>query len=142
MSNIIDLLIRNANSIQKPQTKELEVSRLSAITGEKFKITVRALTMSEFDSFPQGENARLHSVIKGIISPSLKDEQLRKAYTPENRKNMLTPKELVQELFTPGEIANIGSEILALSGFNEEAIIAAKTIDDIENAEAIEVAKN
>ena len=140
--NIVDLLIKSKDTVTAVPEKELEVSRLSCLLGEPFLMHIRALTIDELDAVSKSENMRVATVLKAVVSPGLKDEALRKAYTPQGRKNPLTPKELAETLFLPGEIANIHSEILMLSGFSSDAVRAIETKADLEAAVADEVIKN
>lgn len=140
--NILDLLIKGKKDVLATPEKELEVSRLSKLLGERVTLKIRALTADEFDTVSKTENMRIAVILKAVTQPNLKDENLRRAYTPQGRKNPLTPKELAQVLFLPGEITNISSEILALSGFCDDAVKEIKTEKDLENAITNEVIKN
>lgn len=140
--NIVELLIKGKDAVSATPEKELEVSRLSKLLGEHFCMKVRALSADEFDTVSKNENMRIAIILKATTSPNFKDESLRRAYTPQGRKNPLTPKELVETLFLPGEITNISSEIFTLSGFSDDAVRAIETKDDLENAITNEVVKN
>ena len=142
MSKMTDLLLRGTEAVKAVQERELEVSRLSAALGEPFKVKIRALSIDEFDGLPKGDEFRVHIVVKAMTEPSMKDEQLRRAYAPAGRKNPLLPTELVKTLFLAGEIANIATEVLTLSGYSDDSVRSISSVDDAVNAAAAEVEKN
>lgn len=139
---LTEMLIGKADSITALPEKELEISRLSELCGEPFVIRIKALPLSVYDDMPKGEGMRTYTILRGIVSPSLSDEALRKAYTPKERKNPITAKELAEKLFLAGEIANIASEILALSGFNEDAVKNVGTKHELESIATEAALKN
>lgn len=139
---LTEMLIGKADKITALPEKELEISRLSELCGEPFIIKIKALPLSVYDSMPKEEGMRTYTLLRGIISPSLSDEALRRAYTPKERKNPITAKELAEKLFLAGEIANIASEILALSGFNEDAVKNVDTALELENLATEAALKN
>ena len=139
---LTEMLIGKADEITRLPEKELEISRLSELCGEPFKIRIKALPLSVYDAMPKEESVRTYTLLRGIISPSLSDEALRRAYTPKERKNPITAKELAEKLFLAGEIANIASEILALSGFNEDAVKKVSTKNELEELATETALKN
>lgn len=139
---ITEMLIGKAEEIIKLPEKELEISRLSQLCGEPFRIKIKALPLSVYDAMPKEDGMRTYTLLRGIISPSLSDEALRKAYTPKERKNTITAKELAEKLFLAGEIANIASEILAVSGFNEDAVKKVRTKSELEDLATEAALKN
>lgn len=122
MSSMLDLLLGASEKVTERPTGEFEVSRLSKILGEKFMLKAKALTMSELEAFPKGEKFKIHVIVTGISEPDLKNKDLREKFTPTGRKNPLTPVELVETLFLPGEVSNLYNAIMELSGFGDDAI--------------------
>jgi hypothetical protein len=122
MSMIDLLLAADASRLTELPTEELEVSRLSALIGEKFTITIGALTMRQFDTLPRGDDFKVHVVLEAIKEPNFRDPKLAEKLMPAGRKTPLTPVEVVNHLFLPGEIINIYNAITELSGFGEDAV--------------------
>lgn len=58
-----------------------------------------------------------------VLEPNLKDKELQKAY------GVVSPMEIVNKVFEPGEIAGIAKEIVALAGY----VDSVKVVDDIKN---------
>jgi hypothetical protein len=122
MSMIDLLLAADASKLTELPTEELEVSRLSNLFGQKFLITVKALTLKQIEALPRGEDHRLHAILEATIDPDFRDQQLAKKFTPPGRKALFTPVEVINHLFLPGEIFNIFTVINELSGYGEETV--------------------
>ena len=74
------------------------------------------------DALPKGEKFKTHIILAAVTDPDLKSKQLREKFTPEGRKNPLTPVELVETLLLPGEAVNLYNSIMDLSGFGDDAV--------------------
>lgn len=122
MSNLIDLLLGAGDKVLDRPTGEYELKRLSALCGEPFIISLRALTMREFNELPLGDDFRVHVVLKSVTEPDFRDSRLLAKYTPEGRKTPLTPIELLNKMLLPGEITTLAAKIEDLSGFGKNAI--------------------
>lgn len=121
MSMIDLLLAADTSKLTELPTEKLKVSRLDK-DGKKFAITIKALTMNQFDALPRGDDFKLHVVLNGVVDPDLRDKRLAEKLTPSDRKTPLTPTEVVSKLFLPGEIINIYNAITELSGFGDNAV--------------------
>lgn len=122
MSMIDLLLAADTSKITEIPTEELTVSRLSKIFGQEFKITIQALTVRQFDSLPRGDDFRAHVILEATKDPNFRDPKLCEKFTPPNRKTPLTPVEVINKLFLPGEVVNIYNAITELSGFGDDAV--------------------
>lgn len=58
-----------------------------------------------------------------VVEPNLKDKELHKAY------NVISPMDIVDEIFDPGEVAGISKEIVKLAGY----VDGVKVVNDIKN---------
>lgn len=92
-------------------TGEYELKRLSALCGEPFIVSLRALTMREFNELPLGDDFRVHVVLKSVTAPDFRDSRLLAKYTPEGRKTPLTPIELLNKMLLPGEITTLAAKL-------------------------------
>ena len=128
MSLIDKLLQMDKAKLMELPTREVEMPRLSELTGEPFKVTCKAIDgeryadiqRSAIDLNKKGglRNINLYemqvlTVIDGVVEPSLKDERLLGYF------GCVTPKELVKKLFLAGEIAEISNVITELSGYDK-----------------------
>lgn len=128
MSLIDKLLQMDKAKLMEMPTREVEMPRLSELTGEPFKVTCKAIDgeryadiqRSAIDLNKKGglRNINLYemqvlTVIDGVVEPSLKDERLLGYF------GCVTPKELVKKLFLAGEIAELSNVITELSGYDK-----------------------
>ena len=61
-------------------------------------------------------------ILKATIDPELADIRIADMLKPASRSARLTPVEVVNALFLPGEVVNLYNAITDLSGFGEESI--------------------
>ena len=128
MSLIDKLLQMDKAKLMEMPTRQIELPRLSELTGEPFKVTCKAIDgeryadiqRSAIDLNKKGalRNINLYemqvlTVIDGVVEPSLKDERLLGYF------GCVTPKELVKKLFLAGEIAELSNMITELSGYDK-----------------------
>ena len=128
MSLIDKLLQMDKAKLMEMPTREVEMPRLSELTGEPFKVTCKAIDgeryadiqRSAIDLNKKGglRNINLYemqvlTVIDGVVEPSLKDERLLAYF------GCVTPKELGKKLFLAGEIAELSNVITELSGYDK-----------------------
>ena len=128
MSLIDKLLQMDKAKLMEMPTKEVELPRLSELTGESFKVKCKAIDgeryadiqRSAIDLNKKGalRNINLYemqvlTLIEGVVEPSMKDERLLCYF------GVVTPKELVKKLFLAGEIAELSNVITELSGYEK-----------------------
>lgn len=135
--NILDLLLGSDVGEIKLPTKQVEVTRLTAVYGKPFILTCKALSPEKYEEVQdmainvQGKDVdldvnllQLFVVIEGVIDeagkPMLKNKDLMKKFKAS------TPKELARKLFLSGEITKIYGEISELSGFGDDAVAEVK----------------
>lgn len=106
------------------KTADVEIPRLS-VGGEKAVFTLRQLTYNEYAKIrllPQ-ERQDFAMILSGVKEPNLKDTGLL-----DNSRGIYTQDDLVQALFTPGEITKLIIKINQLSGYAEG------TVNELKNA--------
>lgn len=118
MSLLNLLLDADSKSLTEYPTEKIRLKRLEKICGSDFIVEIRALTQREIDELPQDAH-RSHVILKGVINIDFGDTELRERLRPEGRKTPLTPVEVIQRLFLPGEISKLSAAILDLSGFGD-----------------------
>lgn len=123
--NTIDLLMKmDAGTITKVPTGEMEIKRLTELTGEKFVVKYKALNGRRITELSQSTTDGNGNIVGGkaydgnliligeaMISPDLKDKDLQKHF------GAASPKDLADKLFNGGEVRKIASEIMQLSGY-------------------------
>lgn len=132
MSNVLDILLQGDEGKMKKPSKEVELTRLSGLFGSPVIFTCEALSTQKFAEIKetisiQGKNVdfdvmemQVFTVLEGVKNPSLKSKELREKY------NALTPKELINKLLLPGEVAELYNVISELSGFGEDVVKEVK----------------
>lgn len=123
--NTVEMLLKlDAKKIELPK-KEVEVKRLSDLVGSPFILKLQGLdskTQDEVREMGIKENdidykeVKLGTILAGVKEPSLRDESLRKHF------GAVTPYDLIQKLFTPGESDALYEEISKLSGYGDNAV--------------------
>ena len=135
--NILDLLLgADIEKIELP-TKQVEITRLSAIYGAPFVVTCKALTPEKYEEVQdmavavKGKDVDLDvslmqtlTVIEGVVDadgkPLMKNKDLMAKFKAQ------TPKELTKKIFLSGELTNLYGEIGKLTGFSDTAIAEVK----------------
>jgi hypothetical protein len=127
MSLTEKLLALDAKKYKEKQIGQLEIKRLSELTGEPFIVKVQEVDSDRlgeiqammFDKkgrqdLSQARKVSKLIVLEGITEPNLKDENLQKHF------GAASPKDLVDVLFKGNELTNIADKIATLSGFTDE----------------------
>jgi hypothetical protein len=133
MNTIEQLLSLDANKLELPK-REVEVTRLSDLTGKKVIFKLQGLDTETVDSIREmsiKENSvstselRAGFILAGVKEPNLRDPALLKKF------GVPTPPEVVNKLLLPGERDTLFEEISDLSGFGEGTV--TKQIEEIKN---------
>ena len=134
--NVLEKLLRmDAKKITERPMRTYEVKRLSNIMGTPFVVTLQSIP-AELYSDIQNESVeikkgnvsgvniqklQLDTVIAGMKDPNLKDKQLLHHF------DALTPVQLVNKLFIPGEISDMASIVSELCGFTSQKDVDEET---------------
>lgn len=125
--NTLDLLLQlDEQKIKKPK-KEVEVKRLSEISGSKVIFKIEALTPAKMDEIQElamdRDNDRINTaelqamtVVEGVKDPNFKSKELMDKF------NVYTPKDLINKILLPGEVLTLYNMIGEISGFDGGAI--------------------
>lgn len=104
----------------KKELRQLYVKSLDGI------ITIikpdRKLILEAMDMEDESEGDK-YLVYNCVVEPNLKDKELQQAY------NVVSPMDVVDEIFEPGEVASISKELIKLAGY----VDSVKLVDDIKN---------
>nr|WP_312578342.1 XkdN-like protein [Sedimentibacter sp.] len=122
--NVLDMLLNiDSNKIKNP-AKEMEITRLSELTGQKVVFKLEGVDMAKYAQIAEQSkevaDIRLFTVLEGVREPNLKSNELCEKY------NAITPKEVLVKLLLPGEINTLYEGISELSGFNKDAVVEVK----------------
>lgn len=134
--NVLEKLLRmDAKKITERPMRTYEVKRLSNIMGTPFVVTLQSIP-AELYSDIQNESVEIKkgnvsgvniqklqfdTVIAGMKDPNLKDKQLLHHF------DALTPVQLVNKLFIPGEISDMASIVSELCGFTSQKDVDEET---------------
>ena len=119
------LLTANLPDLRKElPTKEVELPRLSNLTGEKVIFALRALTYRQVRELQdRKEDASAFGILYGCTSPDWKDPRW---LDPDH--GIVTPVDAIKARLLPGEIGDLFAEIQLLTGY------LRRTISDVKNA--------
>ena len=116
-------LINKAGAKKGDKYVEIYIKRLDATI--KAKEPDNTLILESIDILKENAHeSDLHLVYNSIIEPNIKDSTLHEAY------NVSRPLEILDEIFSLGEISNIAKTLLKNSGYEDNSV---KLVEDIKN---------
>lgn len=116
-------LINKAGEKKGDKYVEIYIKRLDATI--KAKEPDNTLILESIDILKENAHeSDLHLVYNSIIEPNIKDSTLHNAY------NVSRPVEILDEIFSLGEISNISKTLLKNSGYEDNSV---KLVEDIKN---------
>ena len=116
-------LINKAGEKKGDKYVEIYIKRLDATI--KAKEPDNTLILESIDILKEdAHESDLHLVYNSIIEPNIKDSTLHDTY------NVSRPVEILDEIFTLGEISNISKTLLKNSGYEDNSV---KLVEDIKN---------
>lgn len=122
----LDMFLNTDASKLELPTETIEFKRINKMFGgKKVEFTVSAISYSAFKHVQEVSTKRnsdeldwnefqTNLIVEGLIDPSMRNTDLM------NMFKVATPKELVDELFMPGEVTKLSERIVVLSGFDDE----------------------
>ena len=139
MNALERLLKADAKKVTEKPKKEIEITRLSKMFGEKFCVTVQALDTellaeitednTEYSKSGKAKKSNnykigLEMVVNAVVEPDFRNAELLKHYS------VATPNDLVAKLFLAGEIGKIAETVSELCGVEKSQ---AEFDDEIKN---------
>ncbi|MCG8539296.1 MAG: XkdN-like protein [Clostridia bacterium] len=129
--NTLDLLLQLDESKLKKPCKEVNMKRLSELTGERVIFKIEALTpakMEEIQEMAMDETMeninvselQIMTILEGVKEPNFKSKELMDKF------GVYTPKDLIRKILLPGEIITLYNIIGDLSGFDGGAVEEVK----------------
>lgn len=116
-------LINKAGETKGDKYVEIYIKRLDATI--KAKEPDNTLILEAIDILKENAHeSDLHLVYNSIVEPNIKDSTLHDTY------NVSRPVEILDEIFTLGEISNISKTLLKNSGYEDNSV---KLVEDIKN---------
>ena len=116
-------LINKAGEKKGDKYVEIYIKRLDATI--KAKEPDNTLILESIDILKENAHeSDLHLVYNSIIEPNIKDSTLHNAY------NVSRPVEILDKIFSLGEISNIAKTLLKNSGYEDNSV---KLVEDIKN---------
>ena len=141
MSLVDSLLKADIAKVTELPADEVEIKRLSKITGSRFAVKVRAINGNRYTEIQKSvlnigskgksdfdiAKAKTLTVLEGIVEPDMRDKELLKQF------KAVTPKEAINKIFLPGEIDRIYKKITELCGYDDEDDGNEDDIEEIKN---------
>ena len=129
--NTLDLLLQLDESKLKKPCKEVNMKRLSELTGERVIFKIEALTpakMEEIQEMAMDETMeninvselQIMTILEGVKEPNFKSKELMDKF------GVYTPKDLIRKILLPGETITLYNIIGDLSGFHGGAVEEVK----------------
>lgn len=121
MNRIEQLIKMDRGAVTAAPSKEIEIKRLSKISGAPFLVTLRAISGERLNSIANmidnGEDSAnfkrsCHMLLASMADPDLKDKELMEHFGAK------TPLDALTEIFLVGEIMQMAETVADLSGFN------------------------
>lgn len=121
--SILDLLLEtDVEKLQANNSKDYEIKRLSKTLGEKFIVTCRPLTNEQIAHIGEisksNTDMKLNAVLEAcrIEGKRFNNKQLIDKF------GVVTPLDLLNKLFLPGEIFELYNVVNDLSGYSKDAV--------------------
>lgn len=121
--SVLDLLLEtDVEKLQANQSNDFEVKRLSKVLGERFIVTCRPLTTEQIlhiaEVSKNEADAKLYAVLEAcrIEGKKFNNKDLMDKF------KAMTPIDLLNKLFLPGEIYKLYNFINELSGYSRDAV--------------------
>ena len=141
MSLVDSLLKADIAKVTELPADEVEIKRLSKITGSRFAVKVRAINGNRYTEIQKsvvnvGKNGKSNvdmgkaivlTTLEGIVEPDLRDKELLKQF------KAVTPKEALNKIFLAGEVNKIYKKITELCGYDDEDDGNEEDIEEIKN---------
>lgn len=123
--NIIDLLLEtDAKKLEESTTKKYEITRLSKVLGQKFEIEIHGLTSKKINELLDMEtkDVRNFTILEAVKvdGKKLNNSKLMEKF------GVVEPQDLLNKIFTSGELDAIYKQINELSGYKKDAVIEIK----------------
>lgn len=114
--NILEFL--KNNTPDNKRTTQFKHIRFSEQAGQDVTLTLQSLSFDRLEEIKRlhGRKSDIYIVLEGVVEPNLKDGKLRDKY------QVTGYDQLIEKIFLAGEIENISSQILILSGFGSDSV--------------------
>lgn len=123
--NIIDaLLATDAKKLEESTSKKYEITRLTKVLGQKFEIEICGLTSKKINELLDMETKDIRNF---TIMEALKVDG-KKLNNPKlmEKFGVVEPPEVLDKIFTSGELDAIYKQINELSGYKKDAVLEIK----------------
>lgn len=129
MNAINALLNTDVRKLTELPKKQVELPRLSKLTGTKFEVTLQAIPAELLADITEGhveysKNGRVKNadsfgtgldiVVNGMVEPDLRNKELLK------HLGVTTPDDAARKLFLAGELGTLATAITELSGVTSQ----------------------
>ena len=117
---LAELMARKEQMLEKRKTPVKQQLYIKSLDGT---ITIEAPTAALARDAQETENGDAYMVYSCVVEPCLKSKELQEAF------GCVEPMEIVEKIFSPGEIPQIAVECLKLAGY----IDGVKAVNDVKN---------
>ncbi|MDU6360290.1 MAG: phage portal protein [Clostridiales bacterium] len=125
--SIIDLLLEtDVEKLQAKHNKNYEIKRLSKALGEKFIITCYPLTHEQVAHIGEISKTNTDMKLNAVLEACRIEGKRFNNKELMDKFGVVTPTDLLNKLFLPGELYEIYEVINTLSGYSKDAVKEVK----------------
>lgn len=125
--SIIDLLLEtDVEKIQAKHKKDYEIKRLSRALGEKFIVTCHSLTHEQVEHIGEISKTNKDMKLNAVLEACRLEGKRFNNKELMDKFGVVTPSDLLNKLFMPGEIYELYEVINTLSGYSKDAVKEVK----------------
>lgn len=125
--SIIDLLLEtDVEKLQAKHNKNYEIKRLSKVLGEKFIITCYPLTHEQVAHLGEISKTNTDMKLNAVLEACRIEGKRFNNKELMDKFGVVTPTDLLNKLFLPGELYELYEIINTLSGYSKDAVREVK----------------
>ncbi len=125
--SIIDLLLEtDVEKLQAKHNKNYEIKRLSKVLGEKFVVTCYALTHEQVAHLGEISKTNTSMKLNAVLEACRIEGKRFNNKELMDKFGVVTPTDLLNKLFLPGELYELYGIINTLSGYSKDAVREVK----------------
>lgn len=125
--SIIDLLLEtDVEKLQAKHNKNYEIKRLSKALGEKFIVTCYALTHEQVAHIGEISKTNTDMKLNAVLEACRIEGKRFNNKELMDKFGVVTPTDLLNKLFLPGELYELYEIINTLSGYSKDAVREVK----------------
>lgn len=121
--SVLDLLLEtDIEKIKANNKKDYEIKRLSKAIGEKFLVTCYPLSNEQISHIGEVSKNNADTKINAVLESCRIDGKRLNSKELMDKFDAVTPNDMLNKLFLPGEIFELYNAVNELSGYGRDAV--------------------